>query len=74
MKTTSKKHILLIGAGGLCHAALPSILDLPFEKMTLMDGDVVTEEPLSRQWLFTKNDLNQFKVVVLQKWISDRDS
>jgi molybdopterin/thiamine biosynthesis adenylyltransferase len=74
MKTAFKKHILLIGAGGLCHAALPSILDLPFEKMTIMDGDVVTEEPLSRQWLFTKNDLNQFKVVVLQKWISDRNS
>lgn len=74
MKTAFKKHILLIGAGGLCHAALPSILDLPFEKMTIMDGDVVTEGPLPRQWLFTKNDIGQFKVVVLQKWISDRNS
>ncbi len=72
MVITSKKHILLIGAGGLCHAALPSILNLPFEKITLMDGDVVTEEPLPRQWIFTKNDLGQSKVNVLQKWIMDR--
>lgn len=72
MKTSFKKHILIIGAGGLCHAALPSILNLPFEKITLMDGDIITVEPLHRQWIFSKNDLGQYKVNVLQRWILDR--
>jgi molybdopterin/thiamine biosynthesis adenylyltransferase len=74
MKRTSKNHVLIIGAGGICHAALPSILSLPIQKITIMDGDEVSEEPLERQWIFTKNDIGQSKVNVLNSWISRRKS
>ncbi|MFM7769981.1 MAG: HesA/MoeB/ThiF family protein, partial [Bacteroidota bacterium] len=53
----------------MCHAALPFLMRLPLSKITLIDGDTVTEKPLNRQWIFQKSDIGQYKVDILKKWL-----
>ena len=65
-----EKHILLIGCGGLAHAALPYLLSSGIGKATLFDGDLVESSNLNRQHLFTPNDLGKNKAAVLKDYCS----
>jgi adenylyltransferase/sulfurtransferase len=65
-----EKHILLIGCGGLAHAALPYLLSSGIGKATLFDGDAVESSNLNRQHLFTPKDVGKNKAAVLKNYCS----
>jgi molybdopterin/thiamine biosynthesis adenylyltransferase len=62
------KSILVIGCGGLAHAALPYLLSSGIENVTLFDGDVVEDSNLNRQHLFTPNNIGRNKAAVLKEY------
>jgi adenylyltransferase/sulfurtransferase len=62
------KRILVIGCGGLAHAALPYLLSSGIGNATLFDGDTVEVSNLNRQHLFTPNDIGRNKALVLKEY------
>lgn len=64
------KHILVIGCGGLTHAALPYLLSSGIGMVTLFDGDLVEISNLNRQHLFSPNDLGRNKALVIKEYCS----
>jgi molybdopterin/thiamine biosynthesis adenylyltransferase len=62
------KRILVIGCGGLAHAALPYLLSSGIGNVTLFDGDRVEASNLNRQHLFTPNDIGRNKALVLKEY------
>ena len=64
------KHLLLLGCGGLAHAALPYLLSSGIGNVTLFDGDVIENSNLNRQHLFTPKDIGKNKALVLGKYCS----
>lgn len=61
----SSKKVIAIGAGGLAHAALPYLIASGLTQWIIYDGDVVTEAPRVRQWLFLQEDLGRPKASCL---------
>lgn len=66
------KHILIIGCGGLTHAALPYILSSGVGNVTLFDGDLVEASNLNRQHLFTQKDIGRNKALVIKEYCSNQ--
>ena len=64
------KSILVIGCGGLAHAALPYLLSSGIGNVTLFDGDLVESSNLNRQHLFTPNDIGKNKALILKEYCS----
>jgi adenylyltransferase/sulfurtransferase len=64
------KHLLLIGCGGLAHAALPYLLSSGIGNVTLFDGDLVHASNLNRQHLFSPSDIGKNKALVLKEYCS----
>jgi molybdopterin/thiamine biosynthesis adenylyltransferase len=64
------KNLLIIGCGGLAHAALPYLLSSGIGNVTLFDGDVVEASNLTRQHLFTPNEIGRNKAEVLKNYCS----
>lgn len=62
------KHLLVIGCGGLTHAALPYLLSSGVGNVVLFDGDIVEVSNLNRQHLFTPNDIGRNKALVLKEY------
>ena len=62
------KRILIIGCGGLAHAALPYLLSSGIGNVTLFDGDAVEVANLNRQHLFTPEDIGRNKALVLKEY------
>ncbi len=62
------KHILVVGCGGLAHAALPYLLSSGIGNLTLYDGDQVEVSNLNRQHLFTPNDFDRNKALVIKEY------
>ena len=61
----SGKKAIAIGAGGLAHAALPYLITSGLTDWIIYDGDLVTQEPRNRQWLFESSDLGRKKASAL---------
>ena len=68
------KHILIIGCGGLTHAALPYILSSGVGNVSLFDGDRIETSNLNRQHLFTQKDIGRNKALVLKEYCSNQFS
>ena len=64
------KHILIIGCGGLTHAALPYLLSAGLGNVSLFDGDLVEFSNLNRQHLFTPKDIGRNKAFILKEYCS----
>ena len=62
------KSILVIGCGGLAHAALPYLLSSGIGNVTLFDGDLAESSNLNRQHLFTPNDIGKNKALILKSY------
>ncbi|MDP5075794.1 MAG: ThiF family adenylyltransferase, partial [Flavobacteriales bacterium] len=62
------KRILVIGCGGLAHAALPYLVSSGIGNATLFDGDLVEVSNLNRQHLFTPEDIGRNKARVLTEY------
>lgn len=65
LSVLSSKKVIAIGAGGLAHAALPYLIASGLSNWIIYDGDVVTEAPRLRQWLFQQEDLGRPKASCL---------
>jgi sulfur-carrier protein adenylyltransferase/sulfurtransferase len=57
-------HVLIIGAGGLGNALLPVLAASGIGTLSIYDGDTIEKSNLSRQMLYTENDLGLPKVEV----------
>ncbi len=64
------KHLLIIGCGGLAHAALPYLLSSGIGNITLFDGDLIEASNLNRQHLFSPSDIGNNKALVLKEYCS----
>lgn len=64
-----EKHVLVIGAGALGCALLPRLLRLPFNVLTIMDGDMVEAHNLERQDLYAHVDIGRPKAEVAAAWM-----
>jgi molybdopterin/thiamine biosynthesis adenylyltransferase len=64
------KNLLIIGCGGLAHAALPYLLSSGVGNVSLFDGDLVEASNLNRQHLFTPNEIGRNKAEVLKNYCS----
>jgi molybdopterin/thiamine biosynthesis adenylyltransferase len=62
------KRILVIGCGGLAHAALPYLLSSGIGNATLFDGDYIETSNLNRQHLFTPENIGRNKAAVLKEY------
>ena len=64
------KHLLIIGCGGLAHAALPYLLSSGIGNVTIFDGDLIEASNLNRQHLFIPKDVGKNKALVLKEYCS----
>lgn len=70
MKDLKSKRVLLVGAGGLgCPLAigLSSLCSL-----SVYDADVVSKSNLSRQFIYSRNDIGQNKAWLLKRFLGER--
>jgi molybdopterin synthase catalytic subunit/molybdopterin/thiamine biosynthesis adenylyltransferase len=67
-------RVLLVGAGGLgCPIAL-NLGALGIGHLSIIDGDVVSEGNLARQFAYTRDNIGEFKVSVLENFLKSRFS
>lgn len=60
----SAKSVLVIGAGGLGCPVLQSIVSAGIGRVGIVDGDLVSESNLQRQFLFNLDDIGKSKCLV----------
>ena len=65
----SKSKVLIIGVGGIGCPVLEQLAKVGVSKIGLVDGDIVSESNLTRQFLFSVNDIGSAKVDVAKKYI-----
>ena len=61
--------VLIIGVGGIGCPVLDQLAKVGVSKIGLVDGDIVSESNLTRQFLFSVNDIDSAKVDVAKKYI-----
>lgn len=65
----AKKHILIIGLGGVGGTALEVLYRSGFMNFTIVDSDVVDETNLNRQIMYSKVDVGSYKTAVCKSKI-----
>ena len=68
----SGKHVCLVGAGGIGNQVSCALASSGVGRVTLIDGDHVEESNLTRQFLFSKDDLGKLKVLALKEALFKR--
>lgn len=72
LETLRKKHVLLIGAGGLgCPLAI-QLSALGIGSLTVCDNDVVHESNLARQFVYEVSNVGSNKALLLKQFIEQR--
>ena len=69
----AKAKVLIIGVGGLGCPVLQNLAAIGVGKIGIVDGDVVDETNLHRQFLYTASDLGRSKVVVAAEVVSKQN-
>jgi molybdopterin/thiamine biosynthesis adenylyltransferase len=67
----SRQVALVLGVGGLGNSLCMSLCRLGFERIYIVDKDIVETSNLNRQMLFTKADVGQFKTVSAQRSLEE---
>ncbi len=68
------KTILIIGCGGIGNNLVSSLSRSGIKKFILLDDDIIEETNLTRQFLFNTNDINKYKVDIIEKRLKEFDS
>jgi hypothetical protein len=71
-ETLSQKTVGIIGCGGIGNMMAISLAGLGIQKFVLFDGDRIEESNLNRQFMYTQDDIGEFKSEVLQKALKKR--
>lgn len=64
--------IIIAGCGGIGNFILYSLASFGFKNFLLIDGDVIEESNLNRQFLFQRSDIGKFKVEALKRRIKEK--
>lgn len=62
--------VAIVGGGGLGCPAIPYLVGVGVGKISIIDGDKVSETNLHRQTLFSVDDIGKFKSEVIRKKLS----
>ncbi|MGE0172139.1 MAG: TOMM precursor leader peptide-binding protein [Oligoflexales bacterium] len=73
-KSLATKHVVVVGCGGIGNMISGSLATLGVGKITLIDRDYIEPSNLSRQLLFTEDDVGESKVEVLARALRARDA
>jgi len=66
-----ESKVLIVGVGGIGCPVLEQLAKVGVSKIGLVDGDIVSQSNLSRQFLFSVNDIGSAKVDVAKKYIDN---
>lgn len=67
-----RKHIAIIGCGGIGNVVSVNLATAGIRKMTLIDNDHIEISNLTRQILFTENDVGKQKTKILKQQLKMR--
>ena len=70
----SKASVLVVGAGGLGCPIVTSLAVAGVGRICIMDGDVIEEHNLQRQWAFEESQIGAGKAKALAKFAKKRNS
>jgi len=62
-----KKHVLILGCGGIGNLISVSLATAGIGKLTLVDDDKIERSNLNRQFMFTKHDIGNYKTITLKQ-------
>jgi len=68
----STKKILIIGVGGIGCEIINHLIAADIKNYVLIDNDTVHSTNLNRQFCFTPNDIDNYKVNIISKYIKER--
>ena len=71
LKRLQSKHVLIVGVGGVGGYAAECICRSGVERITLVDGDTVSETNINRQIIALQSTIGKPKVEVLKARLSD---
>ena len=69
----AKKHLVLVGLGGIGSPAVQYLAGAGIGKLTLVDDDRVDASNLQRQTLFNERDIGHGKAVIAKRWVTGFD-
>ena len=72
-KQLSEARILIIGAGGLGNPLATYLTAMGVGYITIIDGDVISESNLHRQFCFRKDDINKYKSQILAEYLGNQN-
>lgn len=67
-----KKHVLILGCGGIGNLISVSLATAGIGRLTLVDDDKIERSNLNRQFMFTKHDIGNYKTTTLKQALLDR--
>lgn len=71
-KRLEKKHVLILGCGGIGNLISVSLATAGIGQLTLVDDDKIERSNLNRQFMFTKHDIGNYKSITLKQALLDR--
>jgi molybdopterin/thiamine biosynthesis adenylyltransferase len=73
-KTLAKKHVVILGCGGIGNIIAINLATAGIGKLTLIDDDIIELSNLTRQIMFEEQEVGKFKAVTLKEQIKKRAS
>lgn len=70
----SQKHVVILGCGGIGNLISTNLVTAGIGQLTLIDSDVIEISNLTRQIMFTEEDVGKSKVNTLRKSLNLRNS
>lgn len=68
-KKLKESSVLVVGAGGLGCPVITALAEAGIGRIGIVDGDVVEETNLNRQFLYTPSDIGKGKAACAARWL-----